>query len=295
MDTSLQTSVISRADLAPSSVVVPLDGSVAATSALAVARWVCRLFDAPLERVTVEIGSGDAVGVVNDDGGAQLVLYGDGVGSALTGHLAERPGALLCMAARSRGRPGRHLSGDLVDHLVASGAAPMVVVGPNGMDEDLSRPPATILLAANDQLPVGSTQLCARWALAADAQVVVARARSTDIIGVGTRPGASTDHGGSEFQDGFLGGVASAPAGPDDALLGHLEQQLADVGIHSTALVLAGGSVATTLLAFAERLPQPVLIVAPTGERDGRIPGEVTHQLLQRSRWPVVVSLGAAS
>lgn len=294
MDTSLETVGNTRAGLVPSAVVVPLDGSAAAAAALPVARWLGETLGATVQRVTVETGPDDPLGLVDADGEVEYALHGEGVGAALIAHLAAQPGGLLCMATRARGGLHRRLSGNLVDHLVASGAAPMVVVGPDGVNERLATPPATILLAASEHLPDGAAQLCAGWAMAMDADVVVATVLAPAVAGDVHTGGMHADAGWSRVRGGFLGGIASFPAGDHDALLGPIVRELADVGVASTASILTGGTVATSLLAYAETLPGPVLLVAPVGDRDGRIPGDVTHQLLQRSRWPVVASLGAA-
>lgn len=294
MDTSLETVGTIRAGLAPAAVVVPLDGSAAATAALPVARWLGGALGAPVQRVTVETGPGDPLGLVDADGEVEYLLHGEGVGAALIDHLAAQTGGLVCMATRARGGLLRHLGGNLVDHLVASGAAPMVVVGPECVDEHLATPPATILLAVSDHLPGGTARMCARWAMALDAAVVVATVLAPALAGDVPTGGIDADARWSRVRGGFLGGIASFPAGENDALLGPIVRELADVGIASTASILTGGTVATSLLAYAETLPGPVLLVAPVGDRDGRIPGDVTHQLLQRSRWPVVASLGAA-
>ncbi len=295
MDISLQpTAVPAGARLTPSTIVVPLDGTAAADVSLPVARWLCAAFGADLQRVTVETsGIEDPVGLVDDDGEVEYVLHGSGVGTALIAHLAQQPGALVCMASRARGGLQRRLSGNLVDHLVAGGSAPMVVVGPGCAQEVAGTPPATILLAASDHMPAGSAQLCGRWAMAMDADVTVATVLPPVGAGVPPHPRRREGPGRRPGSDGFLGGVASFPAGDNDPLLGPLVRTLARAGIASQAVTLAGGTVATALLAFAETLPPPVLIVAPVGDRDGRIPGDITHHLLQRSRWPVVASLGA--
>ncbi len=292
MDVTLQPSTVTHAGLAPSAVVVPVDGSDVATTALPVARWLGAAFGAPLQRVAVEIGPGDPVGRVDTDGEVEYVLHGDGVGTALTAHLAAHPGALLCMATRARGGLHRRLGGNLVDHLVASAAAPMVVVGPGCGEKELARPPATILLAASDHLPLGSAELCARWAFSLAADVVVATVLSPAAADGAPQPRIRRDLGWRQRSEGYLGGIASFPAGENDPVLAPLVREMAEHGIAGTASILTGGTVATSLLAYAETLPPPVLLVAPVGERDGRIPGDVTHQLLQRSRWPVVASLG---
>ena len=277
----------------PLTVAVPLDGTPTSAAGLPLARMLARTFGAALQRVTVEVGSGDAVGVVSVDGEAQFVLRGSGVGDALLSHLARQPVPLLCLATRARGGLHRRLTGNLVDHVVARSDCPIVVVGPGAQGEDLGSPPATILLAASDHLPAASTALAATWAMAMDADVVVATVLPpTGYADVASRA-AFTGAGRPSGSDGFLGGVASFSAGPNDALLGPLVGALGQQGIASTGVILTGGTVATSLLAYAEALPGPVLLVAPVGDRDGRVPGDVTHQLLQRSRWPVVASLGA--
>ena len=280
--------------LTPSSIVVPLDGSAAAETGLLVARWLSATLRASVQRVAVETGLDDPVALVEDDGEVEYILHGDSVAAALTEHLERQPGSLLCMASRARGGLYRRLSGNLVDHLVASGAAPMVVIGPGCEGESLATPPATLLLAASHNLPAAAAELCGRWAMAMDADVVVATV--PPAVAAGASRGARLRERAVRPlpSNGFLGGVTSFPAGERDALLGPLVRHLDGHGVASEAYNLVGGTVATSLLAFAESLRPPVLIVAPVGERRGRIPGDVTHQLLQRSRWPVVASLGRA-
>ncbi len=295
METSLHLGrVESEPPLTPATVVVPTDGTATAQAALPVARWLCAAFDADLARVTVATGAHDAVGLVDAEGAVDLVLHGSSVAAALGDHLDQQPGALVCMASRARGGLHRRLNGTLVDELIDGGAAPVVVVGPGWEVEAVASPPATILVAASEELPAGAAQLSGRWAMAMDADVVVATVLPPVAAGGHGEPRRQEMAGGRHAEEGFLGGVTSFPAGEQDPLLGPLVRELADGGIASAAVSLVGGTVATSLLAFAESLPPPVLIVAPVGQREGRIPGDVTHQLVQRSRWPVVASLGRA-
>jgi nucleotide-binding universal stress UspA family protein len=157
--------------------------------------------------------------------------------------------------------------GNVADELARTSACPVVAIGPHADHGAIGRQPATLLLAVGTGLPEHTIELVAAWARAFDAQVVAAH------VDPAPRAGLRDEQAHDQV-------VA-------------LSNRLQGYGIEARGRIVAGPHVADALLTVAAALPQPVLIVAPMGSRDGtRIPTDITHQLLHAGRWPVVACAG---
>jgi len=303
-----------RATGHPGAVIVPLDGSAGARAALPLATYLSTSFRAPLHRVSVSLQGGttpgrgqeahadaltllqggaaeapaaaparatwtatggppppptrtDPVGVVSADGNVEVVLQGDSVATALAGYVARHPDGLVCMATRARGGLHRRLVGNVVEELLAHASCPVIAVGPRVEIADTAERPETILLVAAAEPPRATVPLLATWARILGAQIVVAQVPSSGHPGGG---GAREDR---QAADRMVSWFARhrAPA---------------------MAQRLHGGPVTTALLDLAEMIGGPMLVAAPVAPHSGPPISDQTHELLQRSRWPVVASVG---
>ena len=302
-----------RATGQPGAIIVPLDGSAGARAALPLATYLSTTFRAPLHRVSVSLKAGttpgrgqeahadalsllqggtatapaaparstwtatggppppptrsDPVGVVSADGDVEVVLQGDSVATALLDYAARHPDALVCMATRARGGLHRRLVGNVVEELLPQAHCPVIAVGPRVEIAETAERPETILVAAAAEPPRATVPLLATWARMLGAQIVVAQVPSAGRAGGG---GAWDDR---QAADRMVSWFARhrAPA---------MTQRL------------HGGPMTTALLDLAERIGGPMLVAAPVPAYSGPPISDLTHELLQRSRWPVVASVG---
>ncbi|MGM0618326.1 MAG: universal stress protein [Actinomycetota bacterium] len=304
----------------PGVVIVPLDGSAGAQAAVPLATYLSSAFGAPLHRVSVTLPSGTApgpgreahadalsllhgtppvsrppvaqttwtasggpppppppatnvVGVVSGDGDVEVVLEGTSVATALGDYAARHPDALICMATHARGGLHRRLVGNVVEELLEQARSPVVAVGPRVEVEATAQRPETILLAAGADLPRSTVPLLASWARLLGAQVVVARVSAP-------------------------AGSGSGPAGDgwdERAVADRLVSRFAQHRTPAMAKRLHGDSVPLALLELAEQIGGPLLLAAPVGPSTAPPVSGITHELLRRSRWPVVASVGGTS
>ena len=218
---------------------------------------------------------GNFVGVVNHEGNADIVLSGPSVAAELLGYVEGRPRAVICLMTRAQGGLHRRLVGSTAETLMLHSPCPVLAVGP-AYDIGFSRHcPRTILLAGSGSLPAQTVPVVAEWARRLHARTVV----------VGVELGSAFDRA-----QGTDEGAAAADA--EDVKL--IASRLSASGVLSEPHTLRGGPIVTRLLEFSHELEPPVMIAAPAGQRAGRIPTDVTYQLLQRSPWPVLASVGRA-
>jgi nucleotide-binding universal stress UspA family protein len=297
-------------------IVLPVDGSEAALRGLPIARCLADALAAHLHRVSVTVPEasisnaskeahrdalaligGDApravdeprlwssqhppkparysnvVGLVNAEGDADIVLRGPSVASALLDYVEERPRAVVCLTTHAHGGLHRRLVGSTTETLMLRSPCPVLAVGPT-YDIGFSRHcPRTILVAAGGSLPTRTVPVVAEWARRLHARTVV----------VGVELGSAFDRA-----QGPDDGAGSANA--ED--IERIASRLSASGVLSESHTLRGGPIVARLLEFSRELEPPVMIAAPVGERAGRIPTDVTYQLLQRSPWPVLASVG---
>lgn len=120
-----------------SRIVVPLDGSPFAERALAVADWLAGPMKADVQLIQVVRADEDAEaasryldGVASPQQGVKWdVLRRADVTQALLDHVADAPGALLCLATHGRDRSAAPL-GSVAASLLDRNAEPVLLVGP---------------------------------------------------------------------------------------------------------------------------------------------------------------------
>ena len=311
----------------PGAVIVPLDGSAGARAALPLATYLSTTFGAPLHRVSVTLPTGttpgrgreahaealsllhgappasrpgatqttqttwtasggpppppwsgtDVVGVVSADGDVEVVLQGTSVATALSDYATRHPGALVCMATHARGGLHRRLVGNVIEELLAQARFPVIAVGPRVEVNETAQRPETILLAAGAELPRSTVPLLASWARLLGAQVIVAR------VAAPARPmGPGGTGGGGDQWD-------------DRAVADRLVSRFAQHRTPAMAQRLHGGSVPLALLDLAEKIGGPMLLAAPVAPYAAQPGSDITYELMQRSRWPVVASVGGTA
>ncbi len=305
----------------PGAVVVPLDGSAGSRAALPLAAYLSTTFGAPLHRVSVTLPTSTApargreahaealsllqgtpapsrpavtqttwtasggppppppsttnvVGVVSTDGDIEVVLEGSSVATALSDYAARHPGALVCMATHARGGLHRRLVGNVIEELLAQARFPVIAVGPNVEVNETAQRPETILLAASAELPRSTVPLLASWARLLGAQVIVARVSA---------PARSPGSAGS-----------GDPWG-DRAVADRLVSRFAQHRTPAMAQRLHGDSIPLALLELADQIGGPMLLAAPVGPYAAQPVSDITYELVQRSHWPVVASVGGTA
>ncbi|GEM_PF-2735314 len=215
----------------------------------------------------------DVVGLVDDAGDVDAILSARTVVDGLRTYVAKKRDPMICLAARARSGLHRQLLGSTTESLLERAPCPVLAVGPQLDRSQAAYPARSILLAAGSMLPPGTLPLVAAWSQATGAEITAVRVAP---------PMSSLER--------MLAGQTRT-----DGELDELVATLLGMGVEATARTLHGTNPASALLTFADELEEPVLIAAPVGERIGREPTNVTRQLLQRSRWPVLASVGTPS
>ncbi|MBS3939408.1 MAG: universal stress protein [Actinobacteria bacterium] len=246
----------------PRTVIVPLDGSAYAASALPYGQRLARRFGARVQTVTV----GDPSETV-----AEVRLAGDPV-EALLAHLAAADRAVVCMASHGHGGLRRRLLGSVAEALVRKSPHPVIVHGPEASN---AGPPRSILagLAWSPHLDQMVDTLSS-WAPRLDAGIELAHVRF---------PSAAE----------LYVARASGHTPPDQPDIGLIAERLTIGGARTSAHLLAGDDPVTSLLGLARRLPAPVLLAVATHQADERAHDDIAYRLIRRAPWPVLATCGS--
>lgn len=245
----------------PTTVVVPLDGSVVADAALPAAHHLAAVVRAKVQRVTVcEKGDRPSEGPRVD-----VTLSGEPT-EAILAHLDTLAAPLVVLSSHGRtGRTKRRV-GSVAERIIRRAWAPVVVVGPK-LDRSLPLlAPRTLLVAVGPPpVPAGLMTATAGWAGSLGAAVVLAHVRDPDA--------PDTD-----------------PV-PD---LAALAAELTDAGVANVRREeLLSPRPTRTLVDLSSELTPPVLFVAqahPEEEVEGS--RQLTYKLLRHSNWPVMATVG---
>jgi nucleotide-binding universal stress UspA family protein len=278
-------------------VIVPLDDTAAARALLPIARRLADRFRIPLHRVTVTSESGqrsdvgwqaqsaalsllpgqpsaatesraaptliarpsseespDHVGLVFADGDVDLVLRGGRTAPVLLAYLADRGRPLLCIASSGHGTLQRRLAWATTHRLLAEAPGPVLVTGPMCDPRQVAGTPVSLVLAVGLPFPVPVVETTAVWAQALDAGV--------EVVGSDARA--------------------------VDAAIDRLRAR----GVRADGGLLVRPTTTSAVLERAAGLATPTVIVAPPPSAEPG--GADTFDLLQRSPWPVLASLGTA-
>ena len=137
-------------------IVVPLDLEPGGDRALPVAAALARTAEVGLELVTIsspDLGEADDLHELRRRAAdyadparpaAIYVLHDNDPAAALVAFLADRPGALVVMGTRARGRLGELLLGSVSEELLTHTQHPVLVVGPHAGVEHLSGSPTLV-------------------------------------------------------------------------------------------------------------------------------------------------------
>ncbi|MCP3913086.1 MAG: universal stress protein [Actinomycetia bacterium] len=261
-------------------IVVPLDGSTVANSAVGVAASIARASAAPLEILSFVTYEQDPIGResflrahVGDLGDLEaqykiIQLEGDAA-QALVGELNDEPGDLLVMTTRGVGRMGAVL-GSVAETVVRDAHHPILIVGPHVAADC----PAIVngrLVAFVDGSEAAETSLpiATQWALAygmtpSIAQVidlgVTDPAYSSDTEYVGELADRYTEVSGHQFEHEVIYQKDAA-----DAIVGHLDKDGAALGIMTThcRTGIARFVLGSVAMRVVHQAPCPILLSRP--------------------------------
>jgi nucleotide-binding universal stress UspA family protein len=255
-------------------VVVPLDGSMAAEDALEAAAALAERCGAGLVLARVVERERDVPAAT-----AALVAAGEQLGDlrvevaipvdrdparALTDLVADRPATLLCMATRGRGGlVGRVLLGSVADGVLQRSTAPVLLAGPRA---DIGAVPLVGPMAVCIDSPETAEvllPLARRWAAAFGTTVELLHVGGDDALDRDALEALAAplrEDGGLDVEVTQLSGDA-----PARVIAEHIERRrhaLVALRTHSRSGLarLAVGSVA---LAVVHDSPRPVLVVPP--------------------------------
>lgn len=267
-------------------VLVPMDGSPLAGSALTPARALAHAFGADLELLAVgsdaaqadELGRNlESLGTGTGTGTVATVRIDLDVAGAILDAVAEQDGTLLCLASHGRGGLPRAILGSVARAVVAGAGAPVVVIGPHcDPQRKLDGGP---VLACVDGSPASETiiPLAAPWAAALRVPlgiVTVAEPlpRPLDQRAYHRLFGPNTDAGGyvgrlaARWRDRGADALPLAlydPLGPADGLSMYLRAQSAGLlAVTTRPRAGAANLLGSRAAAIIRMSPVPVLVVA---------------------------------
>jgi nucleotide-binding universal stress UspA family protein len=257
--------------------VVPLDGSTLAKSALAPAQLLAERIDATLVLLTTRWRHSDIEAPtryldarcheLDRPAETRVVLDRDAPGAIVLA--AQEPGTLVCMATHGHGGIERAALGSVAEAVVRNIFAPVLLVGP-ALSPRWSLPEAPVMLLGID----GSEHSRAAIPAAADLALAIgARVRILDVI----RPPDV---------------VAVSRFSVDDVdILEDSVERLAQRGVRSDYEVVDGFDAAETLVTDAAKLPASFIGVATHGRTGlARVAvGSVAMQVVRHAPCPVLV------
>lgn len=264
-------------------VVVPLDGSALAESALWPASALSRRFGAELRLLGVGVDDADAESLAwrldplaKEVGATYETRVGRSVPAAILDVVAERERTLLCLASHGRGRLSGAVLGSVANGVLAGAAHPIVLVGPQlEPQRSLTGGP---VLACVDGSPASEAviSVAASWATALGVPLGIATVAEPVPQPLDDRPYRRL-HGPDMDAQAYVDGLAAAwegraphivpvaiydPLGPAEGLSRYLEQAAAGllaVNTHARTGV-PGAILGSQVTAIVSISPVPVLV-----------------------------------
>jgi nucleotide-binding universal stress UspA family protein len=174
----------SNSVVAPSTIIVPLDGSDYALRAVPVASWCADRFDADVVAVTSPSALSDTASTAMPVWLAELaaderyprlracVADDPDPVDAVATLVADHPDSVVCMATHARGVVGSAVLGSLAQHVVREVGVPVLLVGRHCTETPFERGP---IVVCHDGSPAADAILApARvWALSLDLPIVL--------------------------------------------------------------------------------------------------------------------------
>ena len=279
--------VCAQTKIAPSRVLVPLDGSVFAERAVPVAHQFAQRLGVPLELIAVTdtpAGAALARADLAAIAGAEMVdgthvIIGSDAAAEIAGlNRALRP-VVLCLATHGRGRSEAVL-GSVADAVIRSTVEPVLAVGTCALaSHEVRTGPVVACLDGNDASSAAAAELAGRWAVALDASLVLLTV--AEPVPEAERGPVHRHHGPDGSPEEWLAGVAAEVAAtwPD---------------LQTTTRVIYDPVDPIDGILTAVQSDQPQLMVVATHARQGLarlVLGSVAAKLIRHSPVPVAVAV----
>jgi nucleotide-binding universal stress UspA family protein len=248
----------------PRTIVVPLDGSELADQAMALGHVLATRFGAAVQTVTV--------GPAETAPAADIVLDGRPA-DALLAHLDRTAPALVCLSSHGRGGVRRRLVGSVADELLRRSPVPVIVRGPRCRPPEGTFP-RTILAGV-------------AWSPHLDRLLAILTAW-TPLLGADLELVHVRHPSAVELYAARISGHQP----PDRPDLEVLTAAVRGHGVRARSQQLTGSDPVDALLAYAERLPPPLLLAVDTHHEDEPAHHDIAYQLLRRAPWPVLATVG---
>jgi nucleotide-binding universal stress UspA family protein len=252
------------AALAPTTVLVPLDGSPLSELSVPLAHLLAARFRATVRTVTV--------GVDGNDVAADLVLDGEPA-KALLDHLADSERTLVCMSSHGYGGVRRRLIGSVAEQLIRHAPIPVIVSGAQVVRADVGVPRTLLAGVAVSPRQSKLLRLLAAWAPLLGANVELAHIRLPSVAEL--------------YVTRTTGRLP-----PDRPDLEQLVAELRADGVSATKHLLPGTDPVAGLRTLADRLPSPVLLAVDSHRAGERARDDVAYELIRESRWPILATVG---
>jgi nucleotide-binding universal stress UspA family protein len=257
------------------SVLVPLDGSAAARSAIGPALVLARQLACRLELMTVYDAVRDTweheLDRLAEQTGYEAVevalVSSSSPADVITAMVREQPGTLVCMATQGRGAVDRMLLGSVTSGVLGAGVSPVLLVGASYAppDEPVRYRQLVIASDGSGRTAAAALPLARAWVRQLDMAV--------ELLAVDSP------------SDEAPARAALAPA------LDGIAEALARDGIKAGCTLIAADRPAEGIAAFVADRLDSLVVVAPRGHTGLRrlLVGSVTAEVLSSSPVPVLV------
>jgi nucleotide-binding universal stress UspA family protein len=205
----------------PKTIIVPLDGSDQATTAIPMASWLAERFGADLHLVTATAGDDSGRERSTLEHAARLthagsphttVISGLRPADAIIETTDAAPDSVVCMSTRGHGATGSMLFGGVAHDVIRGVTGPVVLVGPRHRDE-LDDPQDMIVCVTRPEERDALLELAAEWSRALGLRLHVVQ-----VLDRGERPPA--DLVLDDVKLGLTVNVRRGTMEPDDVTVG---------------------------------------------------------------------------
>ncbi len=259
--------------MVPTRIVVPLDGSTLAETAVRVAEPLARRLGAAVVLLSASPGADVPAARTYVDGVAtlfgdteceQVVLADAGAADAIQQTASARPGSIVCMTTHGRGRLRWAVAGSVAEEVIRESPEPLLLVGPRG-GPTWSHPAGRIVVCADGTIAgTTATREACEWARALDLELAIVFVSHPLDVEDAVRP---------------------------EAVFGSLEKIARDEGVPVQTLSVRSTFVAGALTDLADEPETTMLVMAAHRHSDvARVAlGSVTMGVLNSASCPVLV------